>query len=54
MTLGQLRSFATVARLGSVKAAAFELSVSEPAVSEAVTALRRDLGDELFVRGAAR
>ncbi|MEA2323955.1 MAG: LysR family transcriptional regulator, low CO2-responsive transcriptional regulator [Solirubrobacteraceae bacterium] len=50
MTLGQLRSFATVARLGSVKAAAKELGVSEPAVSEAVKALRRDLGDELFVR----
>ena len=52
MTLGQLRSFATVARLGSVKAAARELGVSEPAVSEAVKALRRDLGDELFVRRA--
>jgi DNA-binding transcriptional LysR family regulator len=50
VTLGQLRSFATVARLGSVKAAARELGVSEPAVSEAVKALRRDLGDELFVR----
>jgi LysR family transcriptional regulator, low CO2-responsive transcriptional regulator len=51
MTLGQLRSFATVARLGSVKAAAQALGVSEPAVSEAVKALRIDLGDELFVRG---
>ena len=51
MTLGQLRSFATVARLGSVKAAALALGVSEPAVSEAVKALRNDLGDELFVRG---
>jgi DNA-binding transcriptional LysR family regulator len=50
MTLGQLRSFATVARLGSVKAAARALGVSEPAVSGAVSALRRDLGDELFVR----
>jgi DNA-binding transcriptional LysR family regulator len=50
VTLGQLRSFATVARLGSVKAAAKELGVSEPAVSEAVKALRRDLGDELFLR----
>jgi LysR family transcriptional regulator, low CO2-responsive transcriptional regulator len=41
-----------VARLGSVKAAAKALGVSEPAVSEAVKALRLDLGDELFVRGA--
>jgi LysR family transcriptional regulator, low CO2-responsive transcriptional regulator len=51
VTLGQLRSFATVARLGSVRAAACELGVSEPAVSESVSALRRDLGDDLFVRG---
>ena len=50
MTLPQLRSFATVARLGSVKAAARALGVSEPAVSEAVAALRRELGDELYVR----
>lgn len=40
----------TVARLGSVKAAAHELAVSEPAVSGAVGALRRELGDELYVR----
>jgi LysR family transcriptional regulator, low CO2-responsive transcriptional regulator len=50
LTLAQLHSFVTVARLGSVKAAAEALSVSEPAVSGAVAALRRDLGDELFVR----
>ncbi|MEA2191888.1 MAG: LysR family transcriptional regulator, low CO2-responsive transcriptional regulator [Solirubrobacteraceae bacterium] len=50
MTLSQLRSFLTVARLGSVKAAARALSVSEPAVSGAVGALRRELGDDLYVR----
>ena len=50
MTFSQLRSFATVARLGSVSAAAQALGVSEPAVSAAVAALRRDLGDALFVR----
>jgi DNA-binding transcriptional LysR family regulator len=50
MTLAQLQSFVLVARLGSVKAAAAELEVSEPAVSVAVAALRRELGDELFVR----
>jgi len=50
VTFAQLRSFATVARLGSVSAAATALGVSEPAVSSAVAALRRDLGDELFVR----
>jgi DNA-binding transcriptional LysR family regulator len=50
MTLAQLQSFVLVARLGSVKAAAAELEVSEPAVSVAVASLRRELGDELFVR----
>jgi DNA-binding transcriptional LysR family regulator len=50
MTLAQLQSFVLVARLGSVKAAAAELGVTEPAVSVAVAALRRELGDELFVR----
>lgn len=40
----------TVARLGSVKAAAQALEVSEPAVSGAVGALRRELGDRLYVR----
>ena len=50
MTLAQLQSFVLVARRGSVKAAAAELEVSEPAVSVAVAALRRELGDELFVR----
>jgi DNA-binding transcriptional LysR family regulator len=50
VTFTQLRCFSTVARLGSVKAAAKELGVSEPAVSESVAALRRDLDDPLLVR----
>jgi DNA-binding transcriptional LysR family regulator len=50
VTFAQLQSFSTIVRLGSVKAAAAELGVSEPAVSGAVAALRKDLGDELFVR----
>src|SRR6476619_1878633 len=49
-TLAQRQSFVLVARHGSVKAAAAELEVTEPAVSVAVGALRRELGDELFVR----
>jgi DNA-binding transcriptional LysR family regulator len=48
--MAQLQSFVLVARLGSVKAAAAELEVTEPAVSVAVSALRRELGDDLFVR----
>jgi LysR family transcriptional regulator, low CO2-responsive transcriptional regulator len=50
VTLAQLQSFVLVARLGSVKAAAAELGVTEPAVSVAVAALRKELGDNLFVR----
>lgn len=42
-----------VARLGSVKAAAHVLGVSEPAVSGALAALRQHLGDPLVIRGAA-
>jgi DNA-binding transcriptional LysR family regulator len=53
MTFAQLRAFATVARLGSVTAAASVLGVSEPAVSAQVAALRRDLADALFVRAGA-
>jgi DNA-binding transcriptional LysR family regulator len=53
VTFAQLRSFATVARMGSVTAAAEVLGVSEPAVSSAVAALRRDLDDALFTRAGA-
>jgi DNA-binding transcriptional LysR family regulator len=50
MTLSQLRTFALVARLGSLHAAALALGISEPAVSAALAALRKDLDDPLFVR----
>jgi DNA-binding transcriptional LysR family regulator len=52
MTLSQLRTFALVARLGSLHAAAAVLGVSEPAVSAALAALRQDLGDPVFVRAS--
>jgi DNA-binding transcriptional LysR family regulator len=42
-----------VVRLGSVKAAASELGVSEAAVSMNVTALRKELGDPLFERAGS-
>ena len=51
MTLTQLSAFVLVARLGSVKAAANALNVSEPAVSQALAALRQHLHDQLVVRG---
>ena len=51
MTLTQLNAFVLVARLGSVTAAASALGVSEPAVSQALSALRQHLGDQLITRG---
>jgi DNA-binding transcriptional LysR family regulator len=53
MTLTQLNAFVLVARLGSVTAAANALGVSEPAVSQALSALRQHLGDQLVTRGPA-
>src|SRR4029079_12176992 len=50
MTPTQLRAFATVVRLGSVKAAAADIGVTEAAVSLHVGQLRRELGDQLFNR----
>ncbi len=52
MTLGQLSAFVLVARLGSVTGAARALGVSEPAVSQALAALRQHHGDRLLVRSA--
>lgn len=52
MTLTQLSAFVLVARLGSVKEAASVLGVSEPAVSQALTALRQHFGDQLIERTA--
>ena len=53
VTLTQLSAFVMVARLGSVKDAAKMLNVSEPAVSQALTALRQHLGDQLIMRNGA-
>ena len=49
----QLEAFVLVARLGSVKAAAGALGVTEPAVSGALAALRQQLGDPLITKTAA-
>ncbi len=50
MTLTQLGAFVLVARLGSVRAAADVLGVSEPAVSKAIASLRTHMDDQLIVR----
>ncbi|MGZ4773000.1 MAG: helix-turn-helix domain-containing protein, partial [Ilumatobacteraceae bacterium] len=50
MTLAQLKVFVLVSRLGSVRAAAAAVGVSEPAVSQALAALRQHLADPLISR----
>ncbi|WP_445167306.1 LysR family transcriptional regulator [Mycolicibacterium sp. Dal123E01] len=50
MTPAQLRAFSTVVRLGSVRAAAEELGVSDAGVSMHVAQLRKELDDPLFSR----
>src|ERR1700722_215355 len=50
MTLAQLQSFVLVARLGSVKAAAAELGLTQRPVSVPGAVLRKGPGDEFFVR----
>lgn len=50
MTLTQLRTFLAVVASGSVRAAAEQLVVSQPAVSGAVASLQRELGVELIAR----
>jgi DNA-binding transcriptional LysR family regulator len=53
MTPTQLRAYSAVVRLGSVKLAAAELTVSESAISLHIGQLRKELGDQLFTRTAA-
>lgn len=50
MTPAQLRAFSAVVRLGSVRAAATELGMSDAGVSMHVAALRKELDDPLFTR----
>ena len=48
--LRRLRTFEATARLGSIALAANELGVSASAVSHQMTDLRKEIGEELFVR----
>ena len=52
--LNQLRAFEAAARLGSFKAAAEELCVTQAAVSHRIKGLEEDLGRALFRRGTRR
>jgi LysR family transcriptional regulator, low CO2-responsive transcriptional regulator len=50
LTLGQLRTFLAVAATGSVRAAADQLVVTQPAVSSALAAVRKQVGVALVMR----
>ena len=50
VTPAQLRAYSAVVRLGSVRAAAEELGVSDAGVSMHVAQLRKELDDQLFSR----
>lgn len=50
MNLRQLEYFVAIAELGSLTAAAEQLLVSQPSLSQQIRALERELGGELFER----
>ncbi|MDR7233612.1 LysR substrate-binding domain-containing protein [Agrococcus sp. BE272] len=54
MHLSQLRCFLAAAELGTFTAAAEELGLTQPSVSESVRRLELDAGVELFARGPRR
>jgi DNA-binding transcriptional LysR family regulator len=54
MELHQLRYFVTAVRLGTMSAAARELYVSQPSISQQIRALERELGASLVVRMGRR
>lgn len=53
-SLTALRAAESVARLGSVSAAALELNVSRPAISKQIALLERDMGCQFFIREGNR
>jgi DNA-binding transcriptional LysR family regulator len=54
MEFHQLRYFVTAVRLGTMSAAARELYVSQPSVSQQIRALERELGASLMLRQVGR
>jgi DNA-binding transcriptional LysR family regulator len=54
MTLNQLRAFLVAARLGSFTAAADELQMAQPSISELVRRMEQEYGVPFFVRGGRR
>jgi len=54
VTLGQLRAFERIVRLGSFRAAALELDLSQPSVSQRIRDLESALQTPMFVRSGPR
>jgi DNA-binding transcriptional LysR family regulator len=54
VTLGQLRAFERIVRLGSFHAAARELRLSQPSVSQRIRELEEVLGTAVFIRRGPR
>jgi DNA-binding transcriptional LysR family regulator len=54
VTLSQVLAFERVVRLGTVHAAAEDLGLSQPAVSQRIRELEQTLGAKLFVRNGRR
>ncbi|WP_108658296.1 LysR family transcriptional regulator [Acuticoccus kandeliae] len=54
ITLAQIETFYWIARLGSFRAAARQLCLTQPSVSGRIRELERDLGCTLFDRSGAR
>ena len=54
VTLSQLRTFERIVRLGSFRAAALELDLSQPSVSQRIRDLESALQTPMFVRSGPR
>ena len=54
VTLSQLRTFERIVRLGSFRAAAQELRLTQPSVSQRIRELEDALRTQLFVRRGPR
>ena len=54
MTLAQIRTFKSIARLGSFHAASVELGLTQPSVSQRVRELETTLNTPLFIRRGPR
>lgn len=54
LTLAQIRTFDSIVRLGSFRAAAHELGLTQPSISQRVHELEQTLGTELFIRHGPR